>query len=479
FDVEQRALVSLRSPYVVRIHDRGLTEHDRPYFVMELLSGRSLQDHLDQCERLEALDVLEILEDLGRAVHEPHLQGLAHRDIKPGNIFLTEYPGQRRLEVRLLDFGVAKSVVGDADEGAVTTDGMIVGTPHYVAPEQIDGTPTLRSDIYSIGIVAFRCLAGFPPFRGDQHAVLRQHLGASPPPLPPEAEVPAPLENLVRSMLEKRPEARPSASELVSAVIQVRASLFDSVPPSSSDRALALTTPKGIFTSDPGLAPKSGPSAEPITGHFEDSVVQPPRPRLQSRNVVLALIAIVGALLVAGVTVLLWPQPLETVVPLVAESPVDPAVGETSQEDDEDRPMDDEDRPMDDEDRADAGGVEAVEAPPDPGGLQPPPVDEIVKQPVVEDPPPSPPGGPKIIHDSPRTEPEPPPPPIIVRLGIRAAPDVRILKLRVDGMNYSSPPILLRRPSGSEVLIEYLGPDSIWRKKRVQVPGTKSVITLE
>ena len=257
FDAEQKVLAQLRSPYIVQIRDRGITHLGWPYFVMDRLEGKSLQEHLSERSRLTTFEVLELLEDLGRAIQEPHAKGLIHRDLKPGNIFLLEYTGQRRLEVRLLDFGIAKSITGPVSDSAETKPGMMLGTPLYIAPEQIEGRPTQASDIYALGIVAYRCLAGVPPFFGDQVAVLSQHLASPIPPFEPALGVPSEVEALIRSLLEKVPEFRPTAEELVTRVDQLKSHFVtlehgvdghSHFPVSSESPLLASTPPRALMT---------------------------------------------------------------------------------------------------------------------------------------------------------------------------------------------------------------------------------------
>lgn len=522
FDIEQRTLAALRSPYVVRIHDRGLTEYGQPYFVMELLTGRSLHAHLEDHNRLGVLDTLEVLEDLGRAVHEPHLHGLAHRDIKPGNIFLTEYPGQRRLEVRLLDFGVAKSISSDAEAHSVTSAGMIVGTPLYVAPEQINGTPTLRSDIYSVGVVAYRCLAGVAPFRGEQHAVLRQHIGSPPPPLPAEIEAPTPLEALIQRMLEKSPEARPTAAELVSTVVHIRTTCFDASPPAGPIQDTDPTTPRSIFTSDPGLTPKARPALAPITANFEDSVVQEPAPPPRSRPVTIAaLLLLAGAAALGGGALWLWPdRPDVTVTPL--EAPAGGSAGASAAAPPPEAAGGSETTPPPKANTAESGlapeRASAAEAkssaaripptealaPPKPHRRRPRPpprrrasspspgrgamTETAVPPPAPSSPTPrTPPGGAgpaAATAAAGRSEgAQPALAPAkrkkTVRLGLQAPEGSRVLKVRINGKSQSSPPISIRLESGSTVDIEYVGADGMWRKKTIRVPDQPTVMTLD
>lgn len=493
FDIEQRALVSLRSPYVVRIHDRGLTEDGQPYFVMELLSGRSLQDYLNERERLETLEVLAILEDLGRAIHEPHLKGLAHRDIKPGNIFLMEYPGQRRLEVRLLDFGVAKMLSGDLEEGAVTTAGMMVGTPTYIAPEQIDGSPSLSSDIYSMGVVAYRCLTGKAPFRGDQHTVLRQHLGVAPKPFSPDLGVHPDLEELVLRMLEKQPEARPSSTELVSEVVAIRARGFEEVTPPRSDPGFEPLTPRGIFASDPGYVPKSV-ELEPVTGNFDDSAVQDSLTRFAPRSRTFA-VALLALLFVSGVVGIAWFGPRQaTVEPIKSANEAASAVPEGP---DEARPKLPSPDPSAPTPAAESVKVE-LEAPatlpnqpkpptpePKPSTPKPKPSTPQAKQNAKHGPAKTKPLTPQAKKDL-TAEPErrrleeaPAKARKRVAIAFKSAKGVRVLKLRVNGEDFSSPPIRLPLEGGTEALIEYLLPDGRWQKRTLLVPEVNDVITLE
>lgn len=515
FDIEQRALISLRSRYVVRIHDRGLSEHGQPYFVMELLAGRSLQDHLEEHERLEVPEVLEILEDLGRAVHEPHLKGLAHRDIKPGNVFLTEFPGQRRLEVRLLDFGVAKSIGGESEDGSVTSDGMIVGTPLYVAPEQIDGTPTLGSDIYSIGVVAYRCLAGVPPFRGEQHAVLRQHLGAAPPSLPPDVGVPPPLETLIRTMLSKQPELRPTPAELVADVVSIRGMFF--APPSApkSDPALAPTFSRRADL-DSDLLPLDESDGQPITRNFEPSGILAPMEALRSRPTAVALlvggIAIILLMWVAGLIAGWYRPTVLEATPLTSSRPetdrsfeADLSRSADAHEgrDDESTPKQPETLPAPEDILPRQAPAPAAARPLDAkSGAEARPRSDSEKRPVRL---PRERSEPRATAGSgptsrPRSAPtsasrpearsvQPAKPPRrapsaaakspTVRLGFRAGPGARILKLRIEGKNYSSPPIFISLPSDSDVRVEFLEPSGQWQERTIHVPPTGGVVTLE
>lgn len=459
FDIEQRALVSLRSPYIVRVLDRGLTEQEQPYFVMELLAGHSLEDHLKEGERLKVLEVLEILEDLGRAIHEPHERGLAHRDIKPGNIFLLEYSGQRRLEVRLLDFGVAKSISAEAHDGSVTTAGMIVGTPLYIAPEQIDGTATLRSDIYSIGVVAYRCLAGHPPFVGDQPSVLRQHVSVPPGPFAAELKVPTDLEELIFRMLAKFPADRPRSAELVNEVIRIRSSYLESITPRSD----------GIRTSDLDLAPQSGSGVEPITRNFENSEIDIRTIGGGSRTLIITFLLLLIAGSIAAYLALREP-------PTQSASIVDP-VSKSVAEDAGTSPDPRQEAPSMRAVRTDAGAesrqdVGATAARSDPAA----PVPSRKPRRAQARSKPS-------RRRTPRAAAPPPSAPSksrkTVLVGFRAATGVQILTLRINGKSYGSVPVRIPLARGSEIIIEYMGPDAVTKKRKERVPTAGGTFVLE
>lgn len=188
FEREARVLSALTHPQIVSISDYGI-DGDRPFLVMELLEGRTLEEVLRAGEMTPALalDVTrEILEGLAFA----HEKGVAHRDLKPANVFLLR--GRDGSEhVKLLDFGLARVVSAkgaEDDEVTLTKRGVVFGTPSYMSPEQAAGTPAdERSDVYSLGVLLFEMLAGRRPFVGETRAeVLRGHLAD---PLPRLASV--------------------------------------------------------------------------------------------------------------------------------------------------------------------------------------------------------------------------------------------------------------------------------------------------
>jgi serine/threonine protein kinase len=166
FEREAKAAAQVRSANVVQILDYGV-DRSTPYIVMELLQGEDLGARLKRVERMPLAEVSRLVTAVARALQRAHDAGVIHRDLKPGNIFLAK-EGEDEVP-KVLDFGVAKALRGDRplDEG--THEGTMVGTPSYMSPEQAMGRTGVdhRSDLWSVGIVAFRALTGVKPFPSD------------------------------------------------------------------------------------------------------------------------------------------------------------------------------------------------------------------------------------------------------------------------------------------------------------------------
>jgi eukaryotic-like serine/threonine-protein kinase len=173
---EARAVARLDHPNIARVLDLG--EHDgRPYLVMELLEGESLAGRIDRAGPMAPGEAARVVAAVADALQAAHRAGVVHRDVKPGNVFLTAEG-----EVKVLDFGIA-SAAGEAD----LTTGDLLGTAAYLAPERALGRPaTPAADIYSLGVVLYELLAGRRPFEGGSHIELAMaHVNAHPEPLGP------------------------------------------------------------------------------------------------------------------------------------------------------------------------------------------------------------------------------------------------------------------------------------------------------
>jgi serine/threonine protein kinase len=210
FRAEARYAASLSHPGIARVYDYGeSSEFGGAYLVMELVDGEPLSAILARAGRLSAEATLDIVSQAARALDAAHQAGIVHRDIKPGNL-LVAADGT----TKITDFGIATAVRA-AQAPHLTETGMVMGTAMYVSPEQATGAPvTAASDIYSLGVVAYECLAGRPPFTASQPlAIAFAHKHEPVPPLPPD--VPQPVSDLVYHMLAKTPEERPSSVRAV------------------------------------------------------------------------------------------------------------------------------------------------------------------------------------------------------------------------------------------------------------------------
>ena len=218
FRREATTAASLRSPHTVELYDFGATEDQTLYFVMELLEGLTLELLVRRHGPLPAGRVVHILRQVCASLEEAHVRGLVHRDIKPANIHVGRV-GLVYDFVKVLDFGLVKPITDASPEHSLATQGSIIGTPGYMAPEialsaKVDG----RADLYALGCVAYYLLTGRQVFEGDRvMQVFAQHLQTVPTPPSQRVPVAVPpdLEQLVLACLAKKPEDRPqSAAEL-------------------------------------------------------------------------------------------------------------------------------------------------------------------------------------------------------------------------------------------------------------------------
>jgi DNA-binding NtrC family response regulator len=212
FRLEARTISRLTSPNTVRLYDYGVSETGSFYFVMELLTGMDLASLVQRFGPLPPERVVSLLRQACRSLGEAHAAGILHRDIKPQNLFLCRL-GLDFDVVKVLDFGLVKSL----HEGTaqLTAEGALTGTPAYMPPERVLGeNADERSDLYSLGCVAYWMLTGRTLFTGEPMAVLIHHARTSPEPPSKVAERPIPerLEQIVMSCLEKVPGKRPASA---------------------------------------------------------------------------------------------------------------------------------------------------------------------------------------------------------------------------------------------------------------------------
>jgi serine/threonine-protein kinase len=210
FEREVRMTARLSHWNTVEIFDYGRTEDGTFFYVMEYLPGLSLEDLLQRHGALPAERVVHLMRQTCDGLSEAHAVGLIHRDIKPGNIFVAQRGGLYDV-AKLLDFGLVKPVA-EIPSARLTQEGAISGTPLFMSPEQARGQSEIdaRSDIYSLGAVAYTLLTGRPPFeRTSPFEVMIAHARDDVvPPSQLEGDVPADLERVVLRCLAKRPEDR-------------------------------------------------------------------------------------------------------------------------------------------------------------------------------------------------------------------------------------------------------------------------------
>ena len=211
FTRECGVVAELSHQNTVRVYDFGTADDGTLYIAMEFVRGVSLAKVIGQ-GALSVDRALNIAEQMCHALHEAHELGIVHRDLKPDNVILTQHGTQQDF-VKILDFGIAVRLsVGGQHETKLTQQGMILGTPPYMSPEQFTGAPVTRqSDIYSIGIILYEALTGRLPFDADNPWMWAQrHLTATVPDLP--ASLPWAIVKAVRSALAKDPMERPSTT---------------------------------------------------------------------------------------------------------------------------------------------------------------------------------------------------------------------------------------------------------------------------
>jgi len=298
FRAEARHAALVNHEGIANVFDYG-EEDGSAYLVMELVPGEALSTMIEREHTLPVDKVLDIVAQTANALQAAHAVGLVHRDIKPGNLLIT--PDGR---VKITDFGIARI----ADQVPLTATGQVMGTVQYLSPEQASGHPASPStDIYSLGIVAYECLAGRRPFTGEsQVAIAMAHINEQPPALP--GDIPEPVSALVMSCIAKKPADRPAtAANLARAAQALRrgdvAAATVAVPAIAAGGTVAFNPPQGqgndaatalIGTTQAG-AVTGGPGTpgSPIDGEDEE-----PKKR---REWIWWLVGVIAVLVIGGV----------------------------------------------------------------------------------------------------------------------------------------------------------------------------------
>jgi eukaryotic-like serine/threonine-protein kinase len=244
FVKEARAVAQIDSPHVVKIFDYGVTGEGDPYIVMELLRGEDLKARIQRTGGLGLKDTVAIVTQACKGLARAHASGIVHRDIKPANLFLMEADGD--IFVKVLDFGVARYTVGD--DLNLTSTGTMIGTPYYMAPEQIVNPRDSdhRVDLWAMGVVTYVCLTGDLPFQGETLGALTVaiHSGVFPPITARRPDLPKALDAWFAKALSVDREGRFSgAKELAEALAQVA----QGAQPTTGPQAMPAAAPIHAF----------------------------------------------------------------------------------------------------------------------------------------------------------------------------------------------------------------------------------------
>ena len=271
-NLEAKTLAKISHPNIVDVHHLDVTTDGVPYFIMEKLSGIDLRRLLRTRRTLDVDTAIGIMFDVLEALGHAHREGVIHRDVKPENIFLA----QNGVETvtKLLDFGISRVIEG----GAGITGDRFLGTLHYAAPEQLDGSAlTERTDIYAAGCVLFEMLAGRGPFdeEKDPRKIGAAHLKRPAPLLGQFAKVPPELERLVASALEKDPAKRPATALAFAGQLYVLKQKWKNLAV-----ATANTTDESLITAVSLMSPESSGAVKAVSANVTPGS-EPARPGVE------------------------------------------------------------------------------------------------------------------------------------------------------------------------------------------------------
>jgi len=254
FERECSTVAELQHPNTIQIHDFGKTDAGLLYIVMEYAEGHSVGEELEKNGPMDPARVQKILGQVVGSLEEAHNHGIVHRDLKPDNILLCDRAGQKDW-VEVLDFGIAKrSREEDPNEAKLTQQGMVLGTPPYMSPEQFTGQPIdARSDIYSLGVMAYEMLVGRLPFNGNTAwEWATQHMTQAPQPIetqPLGDRVPVGMRYAIQKSLAKL------ANERFATVRE----FFDAFSGASDAAAAMHAAPPGYGAPPPAYAAPAAP----------------------------------------------------------------------------------------------------------------------------------------------------------------------------------------------------------------------------
>jgi eukaryotic-like serine/threonine-protein kinase len=355
FESEARAAAKLRSKHVVEVYDHGVTDDGRPFIVMEYLRGEPLDKRLDRVGRIAPKDAARMIMQVCRALSKAHASGIVHRDLKPENVFLVWDDEDGADVAKVVDFGIAKFTDNQMGNSSATRTGSVLGTPYYMSPEQARGLRTVdhRSDLWSVGVITYRCLVGSLPFEGEAVGDLLVKLCTAPLPIPSQLapDLPPGFDAWFAKALSREPEGRFStAAELAESLgavcgLSVRGSYstadipmpsFAGGPMGSAHPAITpgpgALTPPGVMPVTPyQTADRTGPNAvlSASAGHASTlqmatgaPITHTPAPA-QSKTTGAVIAAAAAAVIVLGIGVGVLLKVLGTEAPAAGAAPLE------------------------------------------------------------------------------------------------------------------------------------------------------------
>lgn len=270
FRREAVAAMQIRHPNAIGVLDFAITNSGMVYVVTEFLSGVTLRERISEGYQFTLAEANEIMQQICAAVAVAHKRNIIHRDLKPDNIFIHEDNFQQI--VKVLDFGIAKIGESQQTTPKLTRQGFVLGTPHYMSPEQCHGKDIdVRSDVYSLGVMLYELLTGTVPFQGNSYsAIVIKKMREAPKPIYElRPELPALVNAVVMHALNKNPEERPESVQMFARELEISiravteeefSRVFQSVKEQDLEAAILLASEPGRFAT--GAYPK-------VTGSFQ------------------------------------------------------------------------------------------------------------------------------------------------------------------------------------------------------------------
>jgi serine/threonine-protein kinase len=306
---EARLAAAVRHPNVVDVLDFGTTDEGRPFMVLELLEGESLEARLSREPALTLAELVELMIAVLDGLEAVHRAGIVHRDVKPDNVFLVADGDRAR--PKLLDFGVSRA---DGEEGRrsvlTTIEGRLVGTPEYMSPEQARGRRDvdLRTDVYSVGVMLYEAITGKLPYQADGlgDLIIAIAMGGAPPVVLLQPDVGEPLSDVIAcAMALKRDERFPSARAMRDALISAAEASFGSTAraslPARPIERHGERVGSAVQTLAEGVARASGRTPSDAALQVPPVGTLPPRPvtsrarRYRAWSAVAAIVVTAGA----------------------------------------------------------------------------------------------------------------------------------------------------------------------------------------